>query len=218
MLDKKRLLDACVDFMLHYYELLGAYLDAMGGLRLLERDVFAHQEKLLEKLRKDDPTNATVEFLDKAPMTHELEDPSQKSATMLHRSSMGDFKNRVSAHGSDPRRLGEMMITLLYASWEDDYREKIANALGRQNKNELTSDLFGDLGTLRHAIVHNNGKATEKVSNAKILKWFDRGAVILISVEHAHSLWGLIDDYIGGLLCEQGLEAEINSAIESRKK
>jgi hypothetical protein len=211
---KSELLRVCADFAWSSYSLMGAYLDAIGGLELLEREIVNHQNQKIEELRATDPVNANMEFLDKAPMSHELAGNDPHESTLLHRTTLGEFKQRVGSQGLVRRRLGEMMVTLLYASWEEDHRAKIAAALHYANKDDLKSDLFGDLAQLRHAIVHMNGIATAKVSKAKILKWFDQSDVILLSVEHVHQLFGHVDSYVSQLLLERGvLEDEITACV-----
>lgn len=134
--------------------------------------------------------------MDQQIMRYEFEGDHQGPIKLLHRSTQGEFKTRTSAHGLDARLLGHMAVTLLYSLWEDTYREKIALAYGHSRKNDLKGDLFGDLGNLRHAIVHNNGIATEKIELAKLLKWFSRGDTIFLSPEHVDQLFDSIDAYM----------------------
>jgi hypothetical protein len=134
--------------------------------------------------------------MDQQPMSHEFEGNHRSPQKLLHRATQGEFKQRTTNDGLDARLLGYMAITLLYSSWEDMFREKLALALGRPDKNALKADLFGDLGGLRHAIVHNLGVATERVEAAKVLRWFHRGQTIFISAEHVDYLFDQIDAYI----------------------
>ena len=60
----------------------------------------------------------------------------------------------------------------------------------------MESDLFGDLGKLRHAIVHNEGIATKKVGGARVLTWFLDGEVIFLTSSHVDNLYHDIDSYI----------------------
>ena len=108
------------------------------------------------------------------------------------------YRAMHASSGLDPQFLGWMLITFLYGSWEDKYREKLAIKLGCE-KRHLQDDLFGDLGQLRNAIVHNNGVATREVENAKILKWFRRGDSIFISYDHADFLLDRIDTFVTNL-------------------
>lgn len=196
------------EFMKYSYDILGAYLDALAGISHLREDVIRFQKAKISDLKISNPENASETFMDQQPLSHELEPYSRDTQKLLHRSTQGDFKQRSSSDGLDARLLGYMAITLLYGAWEDVYRERLAIAVGHATKNDLTDDLFGDLGNLRHAIVHNHGLATLKVENSKILRWFNRGQTILISSVHIDVLIDRIDAYITQLC---GLQKPKNS-------
>jgi len=177
--------------------LLAAYLDAVAGISRIREQVIQHQNDKIAILKETEPAKATEEFMDEQPVSHELEEQGEsKPRRLLHRATQRDFKRRTSPNGADTQFLGWMVITLLYGSWEDHYREKLAMILGLKGKRELQHDLFGDLGQLRHAILHNNGVATRDVEKAKILKWFRRGEKIFISYDHADFLLDRIDSYV----------------------
>jgi hypothetical protein len=134
--------------------------------------------------------------MDQQTMSHFMGPDAHGPQKLLHCSKQIDFKLRTASDGLDARLLGYMAITLLYSSWEDVFREKLATALGHPNKDDLKDDLFGDLRDLRHAIVHNSGVATERVESAKVLRWFHRGETIFISAEQVDRLWDRIDESI----------------------
>jgi hypothetical protein len=180
--------------------LLAAYLDALAGLSRIREEVIQHQNDKIAGLKETDPEKATEEFMDQQPMSHALEEPGEsKLPRLLHRATQADFKKRTSPSGADAQFLGWMVITLLYGSWEDNYREKLAIKLGHKSKRDLRHDLFGDLGQLRHAVLHHNGVATRDFENAKVLKWFRRGETIFISYDHADFLLDQIDSYVSQL-------------------
>ena len=92
-----------------------------------------------------------------------------------------------------------MMIALLYGAWEDHYRKEIALALGYSQKDDLKSDLFGDIAALRHAIVHNQGTATMNVQNSKIIPWFRHGDDIYFTNTRICQLFDEVDHFVTGL-------------------
>jgi len=51
-------------------------------------------------------------------------------------------------------------------------------------KNDIKSDLFGDIAIIRHSIIHNNSVASSKVKKCKILKWFQPKDRIFINKEN----------------------------------
>jgi len=187
------------EFMRFAHDLWGTYLDALGGLRCSRDQVIEFQQKTIAEIKGTEPEHASEEFLDRQPLTHEFEPTSQAPRKLLHRSTQGEFKSRTATNGADARVLGHMMIALLYGAWEDEYRSRFATALGYARKNDVKSDLFGDVAQLRHAIVHHAGRATEKVERARILKWFRRGELIFITSAQVNWLYHQIDCYITAL-------------------
>ena len=181
------------------YDLLGAYLDALSGLAAGRGELVRYQTHTIDRLKESEPQNASEQFMDQQPLSHEFAADSGGPQKLLHRTTQGDFKQRTTPGGLDTRLLGYMMITLLFGYWEDEYRERFALALGYSKKNELQSDLFGDLCNLRNAAIHNRGIATQAVQDAKILRWFKRGDRMLVSSEHVDGLFDQIDAYIARL-------------------
>jgi hypothetical protein len=184
------------EFMHFAHDLWGTYLDALGGLRCSRDQVIEFQRKKIAEIASTEPEHASEQFMDTQPLTHEFESTASTPQEFLHRSTQGEFKARTAADGSDARVLGYMMIALLYGAWEDEYRSRFATALGHGSKNDVKSDLFGDVAQLRHAIVHHGGIATEEVERALILKWFRRGELIFITSAQVNWLYHEIDSYI----------------------
>jgi len=176
--------------------LFGAYLDALAGLDVIRRELILYQTDRIAHLKQADPKNASEEFMDQQPVSHELSADTRTPQKLLHRTTQGEFKLRTTSGGLDARLLGYMMIAQLFASWEDRYRERFALALGHSKKNALQSDLFGDLCKIRNAAIHNQGIATQAVEDATILRWFRRGDLMFISSEHVDFLFDQIDLYI----------------------
>jgi hypothetical protein len=194
-----KLIEICDVFMRFCYDLFGAYLDAVAGLNTIRQDLINRQNTKIAQLKDTQPEKATEEFMDQQVYDHRLEADEHSPVELLHRSTQGDFKRRTATGGPSARFLSQMLVAMLYGAWEDNYREKVALILGHANKDGLKSDLFQDISKLRHAIVHNQGIATEEVQNAKIIPLFRRGDEIYFSPDHAHQLLNHIDYYISGL-------------------
>jgi len=204
----------CEEFMRFSYDLLGAYLDAVGGLSSIRAALLRYQAEKIAGLKASDPSKATEDFMDRQPMSHELIDGNGTTKSKhLHRATQGEFKRRTVPDGLDARFLGWMVVTLLYGSWEDEYREKIARHLGYADKSDLKQDLFGDLAQLRHAILHNGGVATSKVVEAKVLRWFSTEETIFISQRHADFRWHEIDLCITKLCGIRLMGSEQNGSV-----
>jgi len=192
----ERLFRVGEEFMRFAHYLWGTYLDALGGLRCCRDQVVQFQRKTIDEIKSTQPEHATEEFMDTQPLTHEFEPTSDTPQELLYSSTQGEFKSRTATDGADARMLGYMMIALLYGAWEDEYRGRFATALGYARKNDVKSDLFGDVAQLRHAIIHHRGLATEKVERARILKWFRREEQIFITSAQVDWLYHQIDAYI----------------------
>ena len=69
----------------------------------------------------------------------------------------------------------------IYQFWEDQYRQDIAAALDKAEKNELRVPVMGDLRYLRQSIIHNSGIAVSDVERCEVLRWFRRGERIALT-------------------------------------
>lgn len=77
--------------------------------------------------------------------------------------------SQVIAHG---------MLSWIYYAWENRFRSMIAGELG-VSKNEVVSDLMGDIRILRHKIAHNLGFLNKDLKKLKIINWLEQGPIIL---------------------------------------
>ena len=84
--------------------------------------------------------------------------PNDPDATFVYRRSFGYLLDASGMDGETFVIHRKNMVILLYASWEDRYRQEIAREAGLKSKNDLRSEVFGDIRAYRHAIVHANGK------------------------------------------------------------
>ena len=146
------------EFMRYSYDLLGAYLDALAGISRVRAELIHYQNDTITRLKQSDPDKASEEFMDQQPMSHEFGADHRGTPKLLHRTTQGEFKQRTTSTGLDARLLGYMAITLLYGSWEDMFREKLAFAIGHPHKNDLKADLFGDLESVWAKLRRDLGK------------------------------------------------------------
>jgi len=173
----------------------GTYLDSKGGFRLLIKEITEHQEKQLENLKQTRPHLASMEFLDSTPRLYCEGDPNVPGAGVLHQCSLREYKERNSETGTNARFIGNMSIIAIYQYWEDHFREKIADALGRK-KNDISSPIMGDLRLLRQSIVHHRGVALNEIKNCQLLKWFSKDDQIMIDEDKFKEIVFHIKSYI----------------------
>jgi hypothetical protein len=185
-----------IDFMNACYKVFDVHLTAVSGLHGMGIRLSEFQDKLVAKMKTTDPQLASIEFLDTQTVDHKLEAGDGEQERLLFRTTQGEMKINTAPFGPFERFLGRMAVTFLYATWEDRFRGKFATLIGFSEKSELKDDLFGDLGLLRNACVHNHGIATTKVAEkSKILRWYKEGQEIVISIQHVDTLVDEIDHF-----------------------
>ena len=131
----------------------GLYLDSVYSYRILKA-----------KMRELNEGES-----DTFPITVMNDNPDYPETRALHHTTLGQLLQRLSADGEDSRAIGNSSLVMIYQLWEDEYRNRIAVDLGKE-KNEIRSDLFGDIRIVRQGIVHNNGKKTQDIRKLKIME------------------------------------------------
>jgi len=179
--------------MLFIEDLLGCYLDASHGVGILREQLLKDETEQLERLKRENPDHATMAFLDAQPYSHGFEAGNDLPAEIIHVTTRGEFKSRSAETGRIQQLLGFMMITFLFSAWEDRYRARFAQLLGYSKKEELLSDVFGDIRHLRNAIVHNHGRVTEEVTKGKTFQIAPEGSPVFVSRETVHRIYSFID-------------------------
>lgn len=114
----------------------------------------------------------TIEELDKITFFYGQGNPNDPNTKIIHTCTQGKFKERNSRNGKNTIVIGNLCLCQIYNYWEDYYRKNIASYLGI-TKNELRSDIFGDLRYYRQSIIHKQGLAIKNVENAKIIQWYN---------------------------------------------
>ena len=118
-------------------------------------------------------------------------DPNEQDATYVYRRSFSYLLDASSPDGDTNIIHRRNLIALLYASWEDRHRKRIAHEAGLKQKNDLVSDVFGDVRTYRHAIVHSNGRLEDE---PEVFHFFRKGQVLALTSEHVDVIFRLVID------------------------
>ena len=84
---------------------------------------------------------------------------------------------KILAPGNFENVQAKNAVKIVYDSWESLYRPMLEELLGEK----LQSDIWGDLGYLRHSITHRNSKGTDKIKNTKLIKNFIPGQEIILT-------------------------------------
>lgn len=84
--------------------------------------------------------------------------------------NIGEFLALSKTDGGFTDLLSKSVIVTLYASWDENYRKKIAEAAG-VDKNSVKCNVIGDLRLIRNCIVHSNSIITNENNRVRELRW-----------------------------------------------
>lgn len=157
-------------------DIYGLYHDCMLGFVQLNNFINTTQAKVMEITPK------SQEELDNTIFTYGDGKPWESDSQILHTTYQGELKRRTSASGENYVILGQSCIIQIYQYWEDEYRGKVAKALGYE-KNDLKSNVFGDIRIFRNSIIHHKGIALKEVEKCKLFTWFKENDVIDLTTE-----------------------------------
>ena len=153
----------------------------------------------MNQLKSTHPKLASIQYLDSTLYIFGKGNPNLPSSIHLYRCTQGEYKERNSEKGVNSLFVGNMCVIAIYQYWEDYFRQKIANFLNRTNKNDLVSDIMGDLKLLRRSIIHHRSIALKEVENCKLLRWFKKGDDIFIDKDMMQYIVFQIKSYLQAL-------------------
>jgi len=176
----------------------GVYLDSTLGFKLLNKYI---QKIQRESIRLIGP-EATIEKLDKAEFIYgrgsppQYKDPSNPNS--LHKTTQGVLKERNKESGINFKTIGNLSIVQIYQFWENNYRDKIAQAMNLK-RDELKSDIFGELRCLRESILHHSSFALPNVEKkVKVVK-FKGGEEIFLKKNDVRKIVNTVKIYLNTL-------------------
>ena len=182
-------------FALH--QLKGYHLDSLAGFRARLKEIETSQ------IQSSQSSGLPISEMDKAQYIYMAGGaPNDPNVIWHHESTQGELKARLGKGRLNENLLGYFCLSMMYEYWED-VRGKLATALGIESK-LIVADIFGDMRHLRHDIVHNKGRATEKYSvSNKTLTGFKNGDVILITGEYLEAITAKIFDFMNEFILER---------------
>jgi len=104
---------------------------------------------------------------------------AQDSFDDIHTATIRDQLLSLEDGGIDEVLVGNICISFVYSLWEDNYRPALAKQRGTE-KNAVRSELFRELGTYRHAIVHNHAIGTSKTEKLTLLPRVPKGTTLKV--------------------------------------
>ncbi len=184
----------------------GVYLISKQGFQLLVKVLKDDQLTTMNELKSTHPERASIQYLDSRPYIFAKGNLDLSNVVeFLYKCTVGECKERNSERGMNSRFVGNMCVIAVYQYWDDYYRQEIASLLNKA-KNELTSDIMGDLKILRRSIIHHRGIALKEVENCKLLHWFKKDDEIFIDRNMMQYIVSQVKVYLQTL---RGLESQL---------
>ncbi len=119
-------------------------------------------------------------------------DPNDPDAFYVYRRTFGYLLAASKSDGDTSVIHRRNLVTLLYTSWEDRHRNRIAKEAGLDDKNNLGSDVFGDVRMYRHAIMHAGGRLG---AEPRVFRFFGKGDRVTLTAGHIEVIFkAAIDD------------------------
>jgi hypothetical protein len=185
------------DFISTAEVIYSIFRDCRRAFELSLQSLNAQQEAMLRDFASKGQ-RWTIEDLDTKSYHYAIRDEENGSVRSAATITQGEWKSKIGKDGTNIRIIGNMCLVMIYQYWEDKYRDEIA-ASKDITKDELSSDLFGDIRHLRNSIIHNNGRAISEVSRCKILKWFKKDDEVVIDAAKMDYLIELVRNEISAL-------------------
>lgn len=175
------------EFDLIIKELIGIYLDSLMGFQLTVQSV----EKTRDNLIVEKGMN--IEQINLFPFRH-----TSLFSERIHEETVGQFITRMSTNGKNSVFAANMYLISVFNYWEDHYRKACAQAL-KVDKNDLKSDIMGDLRLLRNSIVHHKAIALKDIEKCKLLTFFKENDQIKLTRDNIIFITDHIKNYIAKL-------------------
>jgi hypothetical protein len=156
------------------------FAQSCHGYALLSEHLQQERDSLLEQLSEmvgSEQAHKTYSVVSRLLVENRLPNDMQAPPAV---ETLERLHSRVGAKGENVAALGAFCLVALYQYWEDSWRPRLADALAKP-KNEIASDLWGDIRLIRICLIHKRGLADAAVANeSKELHWFSEGQPIVI--------------------------------------
>ena len=156
---------AAQDILTEFKSKVSRLYFAFGELGMGREMLRNHYENSLDPAYRDVPIAMAYQT---------NEDPNNIQLEPIAEMKQGDMIDALQRGGEFENLNTNALIVFIYHLWDENYRAKIAHALGLDQANRLESDLFGDVRLIRRAIIHNNSELTQSAhNNLKVLGSLD---------------------------------------------
>jgi len=214
-IDYKRINALSHEFTQHWKRVQAMYLDAIAGFLLVRQSVEKEQSearKLVEGSELD-----SEDFQNTRQFTYARIFSEDVCTSGIHQATQGEVKLRNSPTGQNFTMLGQLCVVSFADYWNDHLRPQYCIAIGKLNpgmkysdkdKKEIlrkhaSVDIWGDLGLIRNAIVHNQGIATANMSRCKLIRWYKHGEEIVLPPARMRAIFLALLKYRNDLNAQQ---------------
>lgn len=113
-------------------------------------------------------------------MTMGVGDPNDPKHRGYQSYTVRETREKGRRGGWFDRQLGQQWIVIVIATWEEEYRERLAQAIGCEKK-DVVDAAFADMNQMRNDVVHHRGISGK---NNSCLSWFPKHAEINVTTDH----------------------------------
>ena len=170
-----------IDFIEEVNEINGLYLDTVNGYKAKVREIDRAKIQL-KAMYKTQGGKFDEEAFEKGNFKYRDSSVDKTVDIFSHETSMKNLRERTAEDGQNYIKIGNLCLAQIYQLWEDKYRNRIATDLGI-DRNDLKSDIFGDIRLIRISIMHHHGIALKEIEKTKIFQWFKEGDQIYLNQE-----------------------------------
>ncbi len=180
---------------------IGLYADACAGFSENSRVIKLQKARVQTAARSKEARAKAAAGLGMVYVSHS--DPSQPDVIHHNIVRVKDFLIRNEKSGSNEQLICQAIISFIFAYWEEGLRYKLAK-IAEIPKNEVASDVFGDLRILRHVILHDRSiLSPSEFSKLKILKFFEAGEALNFDSSKMKRIFEAVDKEFARLLFER---------------
>ena len=115
--------------------------------------------------------------------------PNLPDATYRYETTFGDLIVASKDDGYLHITHGRSVVVFIVESWEVEYRRRIANEVGLNGANDVTSDVFRDLNRYRNAILHTGSELRDE---PRAIHFFRKGEEVSLTHEHMERIFEIV--------------------------
>ena len=175
---------------------VGVYMDSMAGFAnikvKIERQVHRVNRPIGRRIdEKGEPVIVWSSY----------EDPSQPDIIHSRIIRADEHIAANSPGGSNEQQQSQAILVFLFTYWEDSIRQRLADARGI-DKNEIKSNVMGDLRIVRHAILHAKAKISRKEFGrmTRLTDIFEPETEVNVNYDDMHKIFYMVKQDLAQLL------------------